>query len=196
MTTPITRRVALTALGALAAGSAVGIGCARRIVGRPALDGIRLTQGPGGGMGVGPIDMRSYMDMFRRHTQINRSVEAIPGGVRTTTESDVPELAAQLQAHVSSMHSRLAEGREVSCMSSSLPTLFRHAADYQRTLTFTPAGVIVEETAEDPVLVQAIRDHASEVSGFVRDGMPAMMQDVMGPGRMRPDGMMPGPHHP
>ncbi|GFM20389.1 uncharacterized protein PO1_contig-075-19 [Mycobacterium sp. PO1] len=190
MATPITRRVALTALGALAAGSAVGIGCARRIVGGPGLDGIRLTQGPGGGMGVGPVDMRAYMDMFRRHTQINRSVDAIPGGVRTTTESDVPELAAQLQAHVSSMYSRLAEGREVSCLSSSLPTLFRHAADYQRTLTFTSTGVIVEETAGDPVLVQAIRDHAAEVSGFVRDGMPAMMQDLMGPG-----GMMPGPHH-
>jgi hypothetical protein len=38
-------------------------------------------------MGVGPADMRTYMEMFSRHTEINRTVAEIPGGVRTTTES-------------------------------------------------------------------------------------------------------------
>ena len=190
MGTPVSRRAALAAFGALAAGSAVGIGVAWRIVSAASEQSVRLTQGPGGGMGVGPIDMRAYMDMFRRHTQISRSVEVIPGGVRTITESDVPELAAQLQAHVSSMYSRLAEGREVWCMSASLPTLFRNAGGYQRTLTFTATGVIAEETAQDPTVVRAIRDHAAEVTGFVSDGMPAMMQDMMGSGGMH------GRHHP
>jgi len=32
--------------------------------------------------------------------------------------------------------------------------------------------------------IQAIRDHAKELTGFVRDGMPAMMQQMMGPGGM------------
>lgn len=135
-------------------------------------------------MGVGPADMRTYMDMFMRHNQINRVVEEIPGGVRTTTESSSPDLAAQLQAHVSSMYAHVAQGAEVMCMSQSLPTLFRNAAGYHRRLTYTPTGVIAEETAEDPSLAQAIREHAREVSGFVRDGMPAMMHDMMGPGGM------------
>jgi hypothetical protein len=78
------------------------------------------------------------------------------------------------------------------CMSGSLPTLFRHANGYHRQLTFTQTGVIAEETADDPALTQAIRGHAQEVTGFVRDGMPPMMRGMMGSGMMGP-GMM-GPH--
>jgi hypothetical protein len=73
----------------------------------------------------------------------------------------------------------------------SAPALFSHATGYRRHLTFTPAGVMTEETADDPALTQAIRAHAQEVTGFVRDGMPAMMRGMMG-GMMGP-GMM-GPH--
>nr|BBX80831.1 hypothetical protein MFLOJ_46180 [Mycobacterium florentinum] len=69
-------------------------------------------------------------------------------------------------------------------MSGSLPTLFRHANGYRRQLTFTANGVVAEETADDPVLTQAIRAHALEISGFVRDGMPPMMRGMMGPPMM------------
>ena len=77
-------------------------------------------------------------------------------------------------------------------MSGSLPTLFSHASGYRRQLTFTPTGLIAEETADDPALTRAIRAHAQEVTGFVQDGMPPMMRGMMGPGMMGP-GMM-GPH--
>ncbi|NVN52922.1 hypothetical protein [Mycolicibacterium hippocampi] len=186
------RRAALAAFGVLAAGSVLGVGYGLRGIFESRTPGFRLTNGPGdGGMiGVGPADMSSYMDMFMRHNQINRVVDEIPGGVRTTTESNSPDLAAQLQAHVSSMYDRLGQGSEVMCMSSSLPTLFRNAGGYRRQLTFTPTGVIAEETADDPNIVEAIRDHAREVSGFVREGMPAMMQGMMGGGMMGPGGMM------
>jgi hypothetical protein len=49
--------------------------------------------------------------------------------------------------------------------------------------------VVAEETADDPVLTRAIRAHAQEVTGFVRDGMPPMMRGMMGSGMMGP-GMM------
>src|SRR6185503_10390826 len=84
----MTRRVALAALGTLAAGSVLGLGYAYRsifgIVESPAPD-VGLANGPGdGGMtGVGAVDMRAYLEMFSRHTEINRVVEEIPGGVRT-----------------------------------------------------------------------------------------------------------------
>ena len=90
---------------------------------------------------------------------------------------------------IHSMYTHVGQGAEVMCMSQSLPTLFRNASGYRRQLTFTPSGVIAEETADAPNLVQAIRAHAQEVSGFVREGMPAMMQGVMG-GMMGPGGMM------
>jgi hypothetical protein len=51
---------------------------------------------------------------------------------------------------------------------------------------------MAEETADDPALTQAIRAHAQEVTGFVRDGMPPMMQGMMGSGMMGPGMMGPG----
>jgi hypothetical protein len=162
----------------------MGIGYALRgSIGSPNLR-IRLTDG--GMMGTSPADMSLYMDMFNRHNEITRTVEEIPGGIRTTTQSNAPDLVAQLQAHVSSMYSHLDRGAQVMCMSGSLPTLFSHANGYRRQLTFTPTGVIAEETADDPALTQAIRGHALEVTGFVRDGMPAMMRGMMGSGMMGP----------
>jgi len=124
--------------------------------------------------------MSSYMNLFDRHSEIRRSVVAIDGGVRTTTESNSPDLVGQLQAHVSSMYEHLNQHAEVTCMSSSLPTLFRNSGSYRRELMFTANGVVVTETSSDPRLANAIREHAQEVSGFVRDGMPAMMRGMMG----------------
>jgi len=178
------RRAGLTALGASAV---MGIGYALRgALGSPVLR-IRLTDG--GMMGASPADMSLYMEMFNRHSEITRTVEEIPGGIRTTTQSNSPDLVAQLQAHVSSMYSHVDRGAEVMCMSASLPTLFSHANGYRRQLTIIPTGVTVEETADDPALTKAIRAHALEVTGFVRDGMPPMMRGMMGSGMMGP-GMM------
>ena len=175
--TKLTRRAALamlaTGAGLLGLGSLL-----RGIVAMPA-----SRAGPGFG-GANSMDMSKYMTMFMRHGELRRNVEDIPGGVRTTTESDSPDLAAELQAHVSSMYAHLDQGAEVACMSSSLPTLFRRAADYQRQITFTAKGLVVEETTSDPELTDAIRAHAREVTGFVVEGMPAMMQGMMGPGMM------------
>lgn len=181
----MTRRAALAAIGAAAAGSVFGFGYLLRNIFDNPEPGSRAAPGPGGGMmGLDPVDRRTYMEMFRRHNEIVRSVEEIPGGVRTITQSDSTDLAAQLQAHVSRMYDRIGEGSEVTCMSSSLPTLFRNADGYRRRLIMTSTGVVAEETADDPVIVQAIRDHAREVTGFVVDGMPAMMGPMMGHGRM------------
>ena len=185
-----TRRAALAAFGALGVGSVLGLRAVRRSMLAPRSTAIRLTDGCGF-MGADSVDMSRYMEMFNRHQEISRVVEEIPGGVRTTTQSNSPELAAQLQAHVSSMYSRLDQGTEVRCMSQSLPTLFRRATGYHRQITLTATGVIAEETAEDhPALTDAIRAHAREVTGFVQQGMPAMMQQMMGGCMMGPGGMM------
>ena len=176
----ITRRAAL---GLLAAGGALlGLGLAGGYMLRDALKSVA----GGGMMGSGSMgsatqaDMSSYMKLFDRHTDLRRTVEAIDGGVRTTTESDAPELIALLQTHVSSMYAHLNQRAEVTCMSSSLPTLFRNSSSYRRELTLTAKGVVVTETSTDARITSAIREHAQEVSGFVRDGMPAMMQGMMG----------------
>ena len=90
--TRINRRAILAALGVVGASGVIGVGYVLRgILESPATGpGIRLTDG--GMMGVGMADMSVYMDMFNRHQQISRTVEEIPGGVRTTTQSDSPDL--------------------------------------------------------------------------------------------------------
>ncbi len=148
-----------------AGGGLLGLGYAVRGIVGMAVSEHRASEAPGTGMmdprlmSTGPpnMDMGLYMEMFRRHSELTRRVEEIPGGVRTTTESDSPELVAQLQAHVSAMYSNVDQGAEVMCMSGTLPTLFRRAVDYQRPLTFTPKGVVAVETSGDPDLTQVIR---------------------------------------
>jgi hypothetical protein len=181
----LTRRAALAAL-ATGAGM-FGLGYLLRNIA-----GVPVSRAQPGFGGVNSMDMSKYMNMFMRHSELRRSVEDIPGGVRTTTESGSADLVAELQAHVSSMYAHLDQGAEVSCMSSSLPTLFRRSPEYHRQLTFTANGVIAEETASDPDLTNAIRAHAREVTGFVVEGMPPMMQGMMGPGMMGPGMMGPG----
>jgi len=178
-----TRRGALGAL--LVGGGLIGLGLAGGYLLRGFL-GLGGGSAGGGMMGGGMMgsatsaDMTLYQDLFNRHTELRRTVKEIPGGVSTTTESDAPDLVAQLQAHVSSMYGHLNQKAEVKCMSGSLPTLFRNSTGYRRQLALTANGVTVTETSSDPRLTSAIRAHAQEVSGFVRDGMPAMMRGMMG----------------
>jgi len=178
--TGITRRAAL---GLLVAGGAL---LALGLTGRNLLRDVLKSMGDGGMMGsemmgsATQTDMSSYIKLFDRHTELRRTVETIDGGVRTTTESDEPDLIALLHAHVSSMYTHINQHTEVKCMSSSLPTLFRNPSGYRRDLSLTANGVVVTETSSDPQLAKAIREHAKEVTGFVRDGMPAMMRGMMG----------------
>ena len=171
-------RIATAVSGVVAVGIAVPVLLWREVLGRGG------GQGAGSGSGMmgaaTTADMSSYMDLFDRHTEIRRTVQEVPGGVRTATESDDSALAARLQAHVSSMYGHLQKGQEVLCMSDSLPLLFRNAGGYQRRLTLTAKGVSVTETSGDPQLTRAIRAHAQEVTGFVQEGMPAMMRGMMG----------------
>lgn len=124
-------------------------------------------------------DMQTYMDMFAHHQEIRRSVQQLTNGVRTVTESDDPRITSLLQAHVSKMYDHVSHGQEVRCMSDSLPTMFRNASRYRRKLTMTSHGVAVEETSSDLEVLAAIRRHAKEVSGFVEEGMSAMMRGMM-----------------
>lgn len=193
------RRSALRALGALGLLGAAAVFGWRRPA--PQTAGPRRS-GANVALADNPMmdaaTMAQYMVLFARHTEIRRTVTEIPGGVRATTESNSPDLAARLQAHVSDVYTRL--DRVIAVMgaatSATLPTLVANAGNYRRRLTLTPTGIAIEETSDDPALVQVIRDHAREVSGFVADGMSAGMNAMMGGmgpgGAMGHDGMGPG----
>jgi hypothetical protein len=135
-----------------------------------------MDMGASGMMGGNDPDMRTVMALFANHGAIRRHVEQLPNGIRTTTESDDPHVAALLQSHVASMYKRVDEHRPFSMMSRTLPTMFRKANRYHRDAHYIAKGVVVIETSEDPTMVEVIRAHGREVDGFVRDGMSAMMR--------------------
>ena len=187
----LTRRQVLAMLGA--GGGLLAMGYALRgIIGVPGLNPlsnmVAHADGPGFG-GATSMDMSMYMEMFSRHKEIRRNVEEIPGGVRTTTESDSPDLAALLHQHVPSMYSHLDQGGEIMCMSQSLPTLFRRASDYHRQITLTPTGVVADRNR------RRSQPHASHPRprsgshrlrhrGHARDDAGDDGRGMMGPGGM------------
>lgn len=141
----------------------------------------------GGGMGGmmssdnmrGP--MRTGMALFMRHAQVERSVSDIPGGVRAETTSRIAETAALIQQHVADMYQRLDENRPFPYPASpSVGAMFAHSRAYTRKLEALPNGVAVIETSNDSEMVRVIRAHAREITGFVKEGMPAMMRGMMG----------------
>lgn len=139
-------------------------------------DGMAEMMAPGNMMGP----MRTGMSLFARHAQIRRTVTEIPGGVRAVTVSDDPKTASLIQAHVSEMYQRLEEKRAFPyMMSRSVPAMFAHNTRYRRKLEAVPNGIAITETSDEPEMVAVIRAHAEEISGFVREGMPAMMHGMM-----------------
>ena len=114
--------------------------------------------------------MRVVQQLFAYHEQIRRSVEEIPGGVKTLTESDNPDVASLIQQHVASMHQRLNDGRWFAMMSRTLPILFQNDDRYQRLSQQSPQGTAVTKTSDDAELTNVLREHAQEVTQFVQSG--------------------------
>jgi hypothetical protein len=164
-------------LGLLSAGAWLPAG--RKRAQAAQTDDMMNSMTGGSMMNVSRADMQIYVEMFDHHREIRRTVEHLPNGIRAVTESDNQRIAALLKQHVPDMYGHLSGGQEVRCMSNSLPTMFRNASHYQRHVRLTARGVEVVETSGNPEVVAAIRRHAEEVTGFVRDGMPAMMRSMM-----------------
>lgn len=140
------------------------------------MDGGMMNDGM---MGGNREDMQIVHQLFANHDQIRRTVEEIPGGVRTLTESDDPQITALIQAHVQSMHQRVAEGRWFTMMSRTLPIMFRNADRYQRQNENTSKGITVTKTSDDSDLVNVLREHSREISDYVARGMPCMGGGMM-----------------
>jgi hypothetical protein len=140
-------------------------------------------------------DMRLVHALLLNHDKIKRSVTKLSNGIRTVTESDDPQVAQLIKAHVASMARRLQNGSEFNVASHTLPTIFQNAAKIRTRIQQTPRGVIVTQTSDDPATVTALQRHASEVDDLVQGGMAAFMHSIMangGPAGFGPGGPMMG----
>jgi hypothetical protein len=138
--------------------------------------------GPMAGMHSGDAafqaDMQLVHEMLAGHDKIKRSVENLPDGIRTVTESEDPQVAQALKAHVASMEQRLNEGRIFNLFSSTLPVLFDNKDKITTKVQITEKGAAVTQTSADTKVVAALQAHAGEISELARDGMAAMMRGM------------------
>lgn len=157
-------------------------------------DGPAGAHGPMGGPMAGvaqhddafAADMHLVHDLILNHDRIKRTVTNLPDGIKTLTESDDPQIAQVLKAHVASMEKRLSEGREFNLFSPTIPVLFLNRDKIKTVVETTDKGAIMTQTSGDAAVVAALQAHAVEVSELVRDGRLAMMRSAraaMGTGR-------------
>ena len=134
------------------------------------------------------VDMGLVHDLLNNHTKIKRTVTKLPDGIKTVTESDDPQVAQAIKAHVASMSTRLKDGREFNIFSTTLPVIFDNADKIKSVVEVTDKGSIVTRTSTDPKVVAALQAHAGEVTELVQEGHVAMRRGMMSRMAMGPNG--------
>ena len=134
--------------------------------------------GQGGMMGNGMMkDMMPIHTLLMNHDAITRTVQEIPGGVRTITTSKDPQIAKTIRTHVWQMKARLARNEPIRQMDPLFRQIFLHHSEFNLQIQDIAGGVRTVETSKNPQVTLLIRQHArAAVSEFVKYGMPRMMQ--------------------
>ena len=141
-----------------------------------------LGQGRRGGRGMmgdggHHADMQVFHQLFEHRTEITRQIVVRPDGVETLTESTNPAVARLLQAHVTSMLTRVNEARPIHVRDPLFAELFRYAGRIEARHELTAGGVRVVETSQDPYVVKLLQAHAEVVSAFIANGWSEMMRN-------------------
>jgi uncharacterized protein len=122
-------------------------------------------------------DMELFHFLFENRSDIRRTVRLLPNGIDTVTESEKPEIAAKIKAHVAAMYARLKDGRPIHQRDPLFAELFAHADQIDAVVSATPNGVHVVETSDDPAVARLLHRHAAAVDGFISNGMAEMMKN-------------------
>ena len=119
--------------------------------------------------------------LFTNHLDITRSVEMLPNGIRTVTETENAALRDALVSHVSVMIARVDAGDdpEIPIQSLMLTPIFEGGNTITTEINPTEMGVEVIQTSTDPKVVEALQKHANEVSDLAARGMDAVHEQMM-----------------
>lgn len=140
-------------------------------------------RGPGrgrGGHGQDAAHERDHQDfrfLLENHQKIKRSVQELPDGVKTVTESKDPVVADKIKTHVYWMKVRIEKRQPIRMRDPLFAELFKHTDQIKMSYEKTPNGVRVTETSDNPYVAQLIKAHAKVVSQFVARGFPEAMKN-------------------
>ncbi|WP_022702296.1 hypothetical protein [Pseudorhodobacter ferrugineus] len=143
-----------------------------------------------GGMGMGHMfkgvdtteaEESELRAMFEGHMQITRTVENLPDGIRTVTETTNPKLRDELVSHVIGMIDRVDQGRDprVMIQSPTLDILFKNRALIVTEMDPTDTGIIITQTSTDAETVAALQTHAAEVSDLAARGIVSAQEAMV-----------------
>lgn len=153
-----------------------------------ALVGTALAQrGPGRGFGRGKgghgqgqahdRDHEAFRYLLTNHKKIKRTVNELPNGVKTVTESSDPQVAVKIKEHVYWMKERIEKGQPIRMRDPLFAEIFKHADKIKMSYEKTANGVRVTETSDDPYVAQLIKAHAKTLSAFVERGFAEAMKN-------------------
>lgn len=130
-------------------------------------------QGKGRGHGV---EMQNAHTLVFNYQSITRTVQEIPGGVKTINTTTDPNLVETLRNHPKEMVKRIADGGHVRPWDPLFAELAKHADEVDMKYRNVKNGIEVISTSENPEVVKLIRAHAAKVSEFATRGRPAMRE--------------------
>ena len=140
-------------------------------VNMPMLNGVDTTES----------EMSELKALFQNHKDITRSVELLPNGIKTLTETKDEELRAALVGHSAGMITRVEQGKnpQIPIQSLTLKTLFEGRNTIVTEIEITDYGIAIIQTSTDPKVVAALQEHALEVSDLAERGMESVYQQMM-----------------
>ena len=140
-------------------------------VNMPGLRGIDTTE----------VEISDLKNIFINHMKIRRSVEHLPNGIKTITETDDDDLRESIVTHVAFMVTRLEDGRnpQVIIQSPTLDLLFDRYDEIDTSVEVTDRGVQVIQTSSNSEVVALLQQHAAEVSDMSERGMRAVHERMM-----------------
>lgn len=140
--------------------------------------GCQHDGGTGGEGRAGRPEMEAIHFLLDHHDEIQRSVEQLPDGVRTTTTTTNPELTEMLRRHVTEMETLLASGGRIRNWDPLFVELFEHAGAIWMEFANIDNGIVVTETSTDESVVRLIHAHARKVDDFVARGRDASHEET------------------
>ena len=150
--------------------------------GRPGQgEGCQGCQGRGHGGGAGGAarpEAQVIHFLIENHESLERTVEEIPGGVRTRTVSTEPEIIDAVRTHVRQMVDLIHGGGRIRNWDPLFREIFAQREAIVMEIQDIEGGVEVVETSKDAEVVKLIRAHAVKVEEFVARGIEAYREET------------------